>query len=70
MNTVAPNALTPPKSRRTEKSARTYTVASPRGHRLLVRRPDGRPMHVRPSGSLVEADRIASVQSYLHIPAA
>jgi hypothetical protein len=55
--------------RRIETPARSYTVTGPRGHRLLVRRPDGRPMRVRPSGSLLEAGRIASIQSYLHVPA-
>lgn len=63
---AAPQRQKPP----IQAPPRSYTVASPRGHRLLVRRPDGRPMRVRPSGSLVEADRILSIQSYLHVPAA
>jgi hypothetical protein len=46
-----------------------YIVSSAKGHQLLVRRPDGRPMRIRPSGRLVATDRVERVQSYLHIPA-
>lgn len=46
-----------------------YIVTGAKGHQLLVRRPDGRPTRIRPSGRLVASDRVESVQSYLHIPA-
>ena len=55
--------------RPTETPPAGYIVSSEKGHRLLVRRPDGRPMRTRPSGRLVATDRVERVQSYLHIPA-
>ncbi len=70
MSTPPTKAPSRPQSRPVPQSPRSYTVTDANGHRLLVRRPDGRPLRVRPSGSLVEADRIQSVQSYLHVPAA
>jgi hypothetical protein len=57
------------KRRRTKTPPAGYIVSSAKGHQLLVRRPDGRPIRTRPSGRLVASDRIESVQSYLHIPA-
>jgi|GEM_PF-2799141 hypothetical protein len=47
-----------------------YLVTTARGHKLLVRRPDGRPTRVRPSGPLPATGRVQSGQSYLHVPAA
>jgi hypothetical protein len=70
MNAPATNPPKPQKDRR--RPARTtpgYTVVSPRGNRLHVRRPDGRPIRLRPNGNLLGAERINSVQSYLTVPA-
>lgn len=69
MNTSGPKALTQQQRRSIQTPPAGYIVTSARGHELLVRRPDGRPMRIRPSGRLVATDRIQSVQSYLHIPA-
>jgi hypothetical protein len=69
MTTLATKTLTQQQRRRIQTLPAGYIVISARGHRLLVRRPDGRPMRIRPSGSLVATDRIENVQSYLHIPA-
>jgi hypothetical protein len=70
MNTPSTKASNRPQSRRTEERPSSYTVTSPRGLRLLVRRPDGRPTRVRSRGGVVTAARVASVQSYLQIPGA
>jgi hypothetical protein len=70
MNTLGAKALTQRQTRFMQAPPEGYTVIGARGHRLLVRRPDGRQMRVRPSGRLVEAGRVKSVQSYLYIPAA
>jgi hypothetical protein len=69
MNTPGTKTLTQQKRRRTPTAPAGYIVISANGHQLLVRRPDGRPMRIRPSGRLVATDRVESVQSYLHIPA-
>jgi hypothetical protein len=53
--------------RRIQALPASYTIISAQGHKLLVRRPDGRPMRVRPSGRIVTADRVKSVQSYLQV---
>jgi hypothetical protein len=70
MSTPATNTLTQPQRPRTQTLPADYTVITPKGHQLRVRRPDGRPTRVRPSGRLLETDRVAGVQSYLHIPVA
>ncbi len=70
MNPPGTKTSTQQQRSRTQTPPAGYIVTSPRGHQLLVRRPDGRPMRTRPSGRLVATDRIESVQSYLHIPAA
>jgi len=69
MNTLGTKTSTKQQRRRTQTPQAGYIITSARGHELLVRRPDGRPMRIRPSGRLVATDRIESVQSYLHIPA-
>jgi hypothetical protein len=69
MNTPGTKTSTQQQRRRAQMPPAGYIVASTKGHELLVRRPDGRPMRIRPSGRLVAADRVESVQSYLHIPA-
>jgi hypothetical protein len=69
MNTVGRKTLTQQQRRRTQTPPASDIVISAKGHQLLVRRPDGRPMRVRPSGRLLATDRVESVQSYLHIPA-
>src|ERR1700690_2768020 len=69
MNTVGSKTLKQQRRRRPPPAPAAYIVSSAKGHQLLVRRPDGRPMRTRPSGSLVATDRVESVQSYLHIPA-
>ncbi len=68
MNTLG--KVTQQQRRRIQKPAAAYTVITPRGHQLLVRRPDGRPTRVKPSRRLVAADSVEGVQSYLHIPTA
>ncbi len=70
MKTSGTNALTQQQRRRIQALPAGYTVISTRGYQILVRRPDGRPMRVRPSGRLVAADLVERVQSYLHVPAA
>ena len=69
MKTPGTKTSTQQQRRRTQPPATGYLVTSARGHQLLVRRPDGRPMRIRPSGRLVATDRVNSVQSYLHVPA-
>jgi hypothetical protein len=69
MSTHGAKTLTQQQPRRIQTPPAGYIVSSAKGHRLLVRRPDGRPMRTRPSGRLVATDRVESVQSYLHIPA-
>jgi hypothetical protein len=70
MNTVGTKTSTQKQRRSARRTPPAgYIVASARGHELLVRRPDGRPMRTRPSGRLVATGRVESVQSYLHIPA-
>ena len=61
--------LTQQQRRGTQTPPAGYIVISDKGHELLARRPDGRPMRIQPSGRLVATDRVESVQSYLHIPA-
>jgi hypothetical protein len=70
MNTPGAKTLTQRQRSRTRTPPAGYIVASSKGHELLVRRPDGRPIRIRPSESLVTTDRVESVQSYLHIPPA
>ena len=70
MSTAGTKTSTQQQRRRTQTPPAGYIVSSARGHELLVRRPDGRPMRTRPSGRLIATDRVESVQSYLHIPAA
>ena len=70
MNTLGTKTSTRQRRRRIQTPTSGYIVSSANGHQLLVRRPDGRPMRTRPSGRLVATDRVESVQSYLHIPAA
>jgi hypothetical protein len=69
MSALGSKTLTQQQRRRTQAPTAGYIVSSAKGHQLLVRRPDGRPPRTRPSGRLVATDRVASVQSYLHIPA-
>jgi hypothetical protein len=69
MNTLGTKTPTQRQRRSVQKLPAGYIVTSARGHELLVRRPDGRPMRTRPSGRLVATGRVESVQSYLHIPA-
>ena len=69
MNTVATNKPTH-QQRRRQAPPSGYIVTTPRGHELLVRRPDGRPMRIRPNGRLVAKGHVESGQSYLHVPAA
>jgi hypothetical protein len=69
MSTLGTKSLTQQQRRRTQTPPAGYIVTSAKGHQLLVRRPDGRPMRTRPSGRRVATDRVESVQSYLHIPA-
>jgi hypothetical protein len=69
MNNLGTKTLTQQQRRRIQTPPEGYIVSSAKGHQLLVRRPDGRPMRTRPSGRLVATDRVKSVQSYLHIPA-
>jgi hypothetical protein len=68
MNTLPTNTLTQQQRSRAQTPPTGYIVISAKGHQLLVRRPDGRPMRIRPSGRLVATDRVESVQSYLQIP--
>ena len=70
MKPLATNTLTQRQSRRVKKPPAGYIVTTAHGHQLLVRRPDGRPTRVRPSGRLTATDLLESGQSYLHIPAA
>ena len=72
MSNVATNTSksTEQQRRRGRASAPGYILTTPRGHQLLVRRPDGRPMRTRPSGRLATPGRVESGQSYLHVPAA
>jgi hypothetical protein len=70
MTTPRTNTLTQQQRRRIQTPPAGYTVTSAKGRQVLVRRPDRRPMRVRPSGRVVEIDRVESVQSYLHVPAA
>jgi hypothetical protein len=69
MNTLDTKTLTQQQRRRNQAPPAGYIVTTATGHQLLVRRPDGRPTRIRPSGRLVGTDRVESVQSYLHIPA-
>jgi hypothetical protein len=69
MNTLGTKTLTQQQRRPVQTPAAGSIVVSAKGHQLLVRRPDGRPMRIRPSGRLVVTDRVESVQSYLHVPA-
>ena len=69
MSAATANTLTQQQRRRIQTPPTGYVVSSAKGHRLLVRRPDGRPLRTRPSERLVATDRVESVQSYLHIPA-
>jgi hypothetical protein len=69
MSTLRIKTPTQQERRRNQTPPAGYIVNSPRGHQLLVRRPDGQPMRTRPSGRLLATHRIESVQSYLHIPA-
>ena len=70
MSTPRTKTPTQQQRRRTQTPPAGYIITSAKGHQLLVRRPDGRPMRTRPSGRLIATDRVESVQSYLHIPAA
>ncbi len=65
-----PTTNKPPRQRRLQPPPAGYIVTSAKGHQILVRRPDGRRMRVRPSGPPVPGNRVESGQSYLHIPAA
>ena len=69
MNTLSTKTRTQQQRRRTQTPPAGYIVTSGKGHELRVRRLDGRPTRIRPSGRLVATDRVESVQSYLHIPA-
>jgi len=69
MNTLGTKTFTKQQRGRIHPPPSGYIVTSAKGHQLLVRRPDGRPTRIRPSGRLVATDRVESVQSYLHIPA-
>ena len=69
MNTLGGKSLNQQQRRSTQTPPAGYIVTSAKGHQLVVRRPDRRPMRIRPSGRLVAADRVESVRSYLHIPA-
>jgi hypothetical protein len=68
MNTLGSKTSTRQQRGRIQTPPVGYIVTSAKGHQLLVRRPDGRPMRTRPSGRLVATDRVERVQSYLHIP--
>jgi len=67
MNTSDMRTLTEQQSRRIQALPEGHTVISAQGHKLIVRRPDGRLARIRPSGRLVTANRVESVQSYLHV---
>lgn len=70
MSTPRTNASLRVERDRTQRPDAGYVVTSSRGHRILVRRPDGRPIRTRPSGGRLAANRVAATQSYLHVPAA
>jgi len=67
MNISDTHALTKQQDRRIQALPDGYTVVSGQGHKLVVRRPDGRRLRIRPSGRLVTTDLVESVQSYLHV---
>lgn len=61
------HAWTDQQSRRIQTLGQGHTIISSHGHRLIVRRPDGRLTRIRPSGRVVAAGRVQSVQSYLQV---
>lgn len=67
MNTSDTHALPRQQSRRIQTVPKGYTVISAQGHKLIVRRPDGRLARIQPGGRLVAANPVESVQSYLHV---
>jgi hypothetical protein len=67
MNISDTHALTQQQSRRIQTLPKGHTVISAQTHKLIVRRPDGRLARIRPSGRLVAANPVESVQSYLHL---
>jgi hypothetical protein len=70
MSTPAANKSTQQQRRRGQQPPADYIVTSAKGHQILVRRPDGRRLRVRPSGRLLATGGVKSGQSYLHVPAA
>ena len=70
MSTPATNVSARRQRQGIRPPATGYIVTSARGHPMLVRRPDARPLLTRPIGRRVDTDRVESVQSYLRIPAA
>jgi hypothetical protein len=67
MSTPDISEQTEDQSRRIETLPEGHTVVTAKGHRIVVRRPDGRLARIRPGGRLVAMSRVETVESYLDV---